>query len=96
MSSPAVATNGNVFFLAVDGGDWADSYTWLDAAGNHGMPGPNDLVIIAASVTSQIDVQVAGMILQFGHFRERISRLGNRSRFWAATWDRSRRGPIST
>jgi hypothetical protein len=68
---PAVATStGKTFILTTDGGNWANANNWTDTNGNHGVPGPNDVVIISVyTVTSNIDVEVAGMILNFGHVK---------------------------
>ena len=69
--SPRITTAGDVFIFVVDGGNWADANSWVNSHGIHGVPGTNDLVVISGgyTVVSDIDVQVAGMIVNFGHVR---------------------------
>jgi hypothetical protein len=64
----AADSTGNVYSVANSGGSWDDPATWIDAAGNPGIPGPDDFAVIgSASVKFGVDRTVKSLSINGGH-----------------------------
>jgi hypothetical protein len=58
---------GRIFALVQQGGDWSNSATWLDLAGQPGVPGSKDLAVVGAgTVNLSQDVNVFAVVLDGG------------------------------